>query len=422
MFKAHYIFITILILNIFLVVTPVVASPSSNPADNSLCWLKDTCEKGQGEDKGEFCNNDKKCPDEVEQCPGEWGFCYPAPAAQKTNLQVPIGGYTTISNASQYIRTVYQVSLGIAVTAAIVVLMVAGFRWMTAAGNTSIIGQARTMILSAIIGLVLLFGASLLFQTINPDIVKLTLPRFPKLRPQSLAQTTWCDQLFKDDTEIKKFAPAGKDKNLTSTEKLQASDFKDRTRPGFYQEECSLAFYPFDNPSTACYGRGCLEGKICLKQEDQTLKCLESIFGGNIISPSGREATDVYLGLVCSGERVYFSDRSRTPGDLQTNQDGTQSYSFTQDIIDNLKDKTSFCANRNIKGIALVIVVNENIGADDTYAIGKNCQPLSQKFPTLIDYTQVSSGQLFQFADLVSSTTGNPGGRCDFNTSQFVPQ
>lgn len=422
MFKMRYIFVTTLVFYIFLMVTPAVAAPLSNPAANPLCWLKDTCEKGQGEDKSEFCNNDKKCPDEAKQCPGEWGFCYPSPAMSKTKLQVPIGGYTTIANASQYIRTIYQVSLGIAVTAAIVVLMIAGFRYMTAAGNTSIIGQARTMILSAIIGLALLFGASLLFQTINPDIVKLTLPRFPKLRPQSLAQTTWCDQLFQAPDETKQFAYAGETPNIKKPDEMKAGDFKEKTKIGFLQEGCGKAWYPLDKPNTACYARKCEKNtQVCLSEADGGFGCKEVTLGGEINNAAVPVVT-VTLWQVCNDGEVAPSivsniDYPDAVATLYTASAGNFAYYFN--IKDELDPSVLCSVHGGEKGYMLAIELEEP-GLNTTYAlkrVGDACTIFSTKddiYDLDEDLAGTSPSIFFQRDHLKTST----GLRCDINASK----
>lgn len=420
--KAYHIFITTLVLYIFLVVTPLVAFSAPSPAANPLCWLKDTCKR----DDGEFCNNDEKCPDEAQQCPGEWGFCYPAPAKLKTELQVPIGGYTTISNASQYIRTVYQVSLGVAVTAAIVVLMVAGFRYMTAAGNTSIIGQAKTMILSAIIGLVLLFGASLLFQTINPDIVKLTLPRFPKLRPQTLGSAPWCDQFFKDAVEAKRFASAGKAPNLKTSDKLSDSDFKDRTRGGMSQEDCGNGFYPLSDPSRSCYTRMCPPDskKVCLLQTDASYECEEVSLGGLISAPG--TVAEINLWSVCQDGEVgasllYNLATPTVSATVESATDGKQSYYFK--IKNEVKLDPNLCRIKGLKGYVLSVrlegVSRSSLGV--TYiAIKKNGNtcgtfPFSSK-NDVYDLDEYLAGE--PSSSFFQSDELNQGGlQCDISVS-----
>jgi hypothetical protein len=50
-------------------------------------------------------------------------------------------------------------------------LILGGYYYMTAAGNAEQSGKGVEIIWSAIIGMALLFGAFLLLNTINPDLV-----------------------------------------------------------------------------------------------------------------------------------------------------------------------------------------------------------------------------------------------------------
>lgn len=52
-------------------------------------------------------------------------------------------------------------------------IMIAGFQWMTAAGNASAIGQAKSRISSSLIGLLLAIGAYSLLNFVNPSLVNL---------------------------------------------------------------------------------------------------------------------------------------------------------------------------------------------------------------------------------------------------------
>ncbi len=73
----------------------------------------------------------------------------------------------------KYIRNLFDYGYTIASTLAIVMVAVGGVIWLTSAGNPQKIGQAKSYITSAIIGIVLLFGSYLILSTINADLVNL---------------------------------------------------------------------------------------------------------------------------------------------------------------------------------------------------------------------------------------------------------
>jgi hypothetical protein len=61
--------------------------------------------------------------------------------------------------------------LGLAAILALLMIVVGGYITMTSAGNAARASMGKGYITSSIIGLVLLFGAYLLLNTINPDLV-----------------------------------------------------------------------------------------------------------------------------------------------------------------------------------------------------------------------------------------------------------
>jgi hypothetical protein len=76
-----------------------------------------------------------------------------------------------VEDLSEYIQLVYNWSIGAIAIIAVVMIMIAGFQWISSAGNTKAIGSAQQRIKNAIFGLVLVGGAYLILQLINPAIL-----------------------------------------------------------------------------------------------------------------------------------------------------------------------------------------------------------------------------------------------------------
>jgi len=72
-----------------------------------------------------------------------------------------------------YLSDIYKWSVGAIAIIAVIMIMIAGFQWMTAAGNASALGQARSRINSSLIGLLLAIGAYSLLNFVNPSLVYL---------------------------------------------------------------------------------------------------------------------------------------------------------------------------------------------------------------------------------------------------------
>ncbi|PJE76294.1 hypothetical protein COV04_00220 [Candidatus Uhrbacteria bacterium CG10_big_fil_rev_8_21_14_0_10_48_11] len=108
-------------------------------------------------------------------------------AAIPLQLQIGLPGFGAanqtifIDNDSigSYIIAVYTFSVYAGGVLSAIVLMIGGFLWLTAAGNTSRIEQAKTHIGGALSGYVLLLLSWVLLNTINPNLVRFNELRIP---------------------------------------------------------------------------------------------------------------------------------------------------------------------------------------------------------------------------------------------------
>lgn len=80
-----------------------------------------------------------------------------------------------------YVQNFYRFSIGAGILIATVLIMVGGIMWTTSAGNPGRIDKAKDYITDSIIGVVLLLGAYTILSLINPNLVNLKLPDFPKI-------------------------------------------------------------------------------------------------------------------------------------------------------------------------------------------------------------------------------------------------
>jgi len=74
---------------------------------------------------------------------------------------------------ANYVIAIYNWSIRAIVLLAIVMIMIAGSRWMWAGGNAALITQAKNQITSALIGLILAISSYTLLSFINPSLVRL---------------------------------------------------------------------------------------------------------------------------------------------------------------------------------------------------------------------------------------------------------
>ncbi|USN53683.1 MAG: hypothetical protein H6760_00730 [Candidatus Nomurabacteria bacterium] len=92
---------------------------------------------------------------------------------------------------STFVRGFYVYFVWIVGILAVVMTMYAGIQWLTAAGNTSRIENAKSTMNGALIGLVLTLTSYVILQAINPDLVTLRVP-FVEPVETSVISGTFC--------------------------------------------------------------------------------------------------------------------------------------------------------------------------------------------------------------------------------------
>lgn len=102
------------------------------------------------------------------------GYCLPA---AKTVTQIGLGNKREFTDIGDYIKTMYQWGIGMAGVLAVIVIITAGFQWMSSGGNSQIISSAQKRIFGAIVGLIIAVGSYTILNLINPALVNLRLPQ-----------------------------------------------------------------------------------------------------------------------------------------------------------------------------------------------------------------------------------------------------
>jgi len=73
----------------------------------------------------------------------------------------------------RYIKSIYMYATGVGITLAIIMVAIGGMIWLTSAGSPDKIGQAKSYISGAIVGLVLLLGSYIVLSSINTSLTEL---------------------------------------------------------------------------------------------------------------------------------------------------------------------------------------------------------------------------------------------------------
>lgn len=87
---------------------------------------------------------------------------------------------------ARYISAIYNYGVGIVGIVAAMMLMIGGIIWLTAAGSSSKIEQAKSFITSSLTGMVLVVTAVILLRTVNPALVDLKVASVENIKEIAL--------------------------------------------------------------------------------------------------------------------------------------------------------------------------------------------------------------------------------------------
>lgn len=166
------------------------ASDPSSPSGNLLCWSADDCAAVNTATFNGKTLTGTWGADQPPECLPNQHYCYPTP--QDIDLAVAIGPITTVKDIGSYINAFYTYALGAAALIAIVMIMIGGVQYILGAANPEMVGQAKSRMTNAVVGLILILGAYVILNTVNPYLVKFKTIQAPMLKP-SLFLSGACD-------------------------------------------------------------------------------------------------------------------------------------------------------------------------------------------------------------------------------------
>jgi hypothetical protein len=215
----------------------------------------------------------------------------------------------------------YVVSIGGIL--ATVMIIFGGIVYLTAGGNPGRIGEAKEYIGNALIGLVLLFTSYLLLQTLNPDLVKLSMPRTFVVRPR-ITGDFFCQDLKHAPGQQLKFAKTDK-----AASELVEANYNIASLDSL---PCGEKFYELSTVDQTCTGSNCREGNLCLQEPGRDPSCKEGRIGGSIAYQSKCFGVDwIQLVALCpDGKTSAIYDGDDKNADHATERDYT--YMLEDDI------------------------------------------------------------------------------------------
>lgn len=193
----------------FLIVFPFAAAAAEtaapNYAEDVRCWTEEVCTVDANSDGTPDGRFDKDSDEAKEACGGTtYGFCYPPALDYELSVALPITGTITtkVSGLGDYIDKIYKYLLGISGIIAVIMLMIGGIQYIISLGGDEV-KKAKDRITNALIGMVLLFCATLILFTVNPQLIHLEMPAIPKARTVFfISDTTTCEELLDADYEV----------------------------------------------------------------------------------------------------------------------------------------------------------------------------------------------------------------------------
>lgn len=167
-------------------------TPRQFPSNNAICFDEKACAKQKG----------VLASEQAPECPQGWKYCFPTVEKSMLKLSTKIGNLETVGDLGEYVSGVYKWMIGVAGFLAIVMVLIGGLQWVLSAGGAGSIEQAKTRMRNGVIGIVLLFCVVLILQTVNPQLLKLEVPRPSKIRIVDLAANS-CENFKQQGYELK---------------------------------------------------------------------------------------------------------------------------------------------------------------------------------------------------------------------------
>jgi len=398
----------------------VVLAQSSVPEFNPMCWREKDCQNARASflkkryealtaeekkqvDEG-FSKNEDPCVGGDSNNP--WGKCLPSNVA---TTEIAFGGQRRFLHIGDFIKTNYNYALGIVGILAAVMMIVAGFQWVTSGGNSEAITSAKKRIGGAIVGMFIAYMSFFILNTINPATVNLRLPQVWLIRQQQLTP-----QFCSAASATGKFQFAADTDDQISVKKLPdkldySLSFQNRTpadanEKNFY---CGKRFFVKDAGAATCFGDYCDPGKGCAAFGDdpkQKYYCKEdalisgTVFSSTIIEPGCIQGASGYyypyinttggIEMLCrkkdaEGNAEVFVDSAFYRGVSSfevKNDDDKKTQSYVAKLDKKALDKTCRTADSEVVGYVLQFMLLDYtcLSTPHSWLFGKNGRVLAK--------------------------------------------
>ncbi len=225
--------------------------PSGWPENDVQCFTQEQCENKETD----FGYNGDWDAGPNPNCPATYRYCFNKSGTEEIELGVPIGDITTVKDLETYLSKVFSWMLSAAVVITIVFVMIGGIQYALGGLAKDQIDKGKKRIQNGVIGLVLLFTSAMIVQTVNPQLLKLNVPKLPMVKTIVLANGISCnDYLLKKYTLSDSVGKCGDVSDVFKNEKgvdVAAGTQCVWRTCGKAEEQCLM--YPGGSICTRCY-------------------------------------------------------------------------------------------------------------------------------------------------------------------------
>lgn len=312
----------------------IEARNARNAFSNGLCFLPSEC----AEVGGTFEPN-------LDECGATQGKCIaPEPTIR---LSSSILGRVTSTGIRDFVSIALKYLLIAGMIAAVVMFVYAGFQYILASSFMQV-GNAKETMVNATVGLLILFGAVTLLNTVNPQLTVFNRIKVYMVNKSLFSKAEWCSQFVSPTGSGElKFADAG---DPAGTVKYRDATF-DKV---LNDTKCGSKYYPQQYSGAFCAGRKCdTAGYACVSCKGNFPECNGNTLGqacvqaamAGVLSWSQYAAPiEVHLLAVCGGAQgatslsVVENNVPKTVKGLLVNatkdEKGTAGYVFTSQLGD----------------------------------------------------------------------------------------
>lgn len=269
-----------------------IAARSAETASNinALCFTTDECSKQDG------------IWEAWDQCKDGKGRCYAKEPI--ITLNTPIGGVTKVQGLNTYVVAIFRYMISIVAIVTTIMFIYGAFMYMLKSAIESI-KKGKEIMVDAVVGLLLVLGATTILRTLNPNLLTLNPLKVYMVNTVQFIEAAYCSEL--DDGL--KLADAGEQPSLKSYDELASAEGSFSVSPN--RAACGHSFFVEGSIGQPCEGDYCADAnEACISCADATFSecqgvpgarkvCAKLKFGGTINYADGRFPEEVYLIMVC---------------------------------------------------------------------------------------------------------------------------